>query len=91
MRTTAYEDESNLYIKYEDDVEPIMEQNKRLQADRTRLFDRKSTMRRVAEIPMVIAMKFREEQGLDILNPEHANRIAKIIKTDPDYKYFRTR
>lgn len=47
------------------------------------------SMRRVANIPAIIAQKWMIEEGLDIHNPAHAHRLMHKLN-DPDWQYLRT-
>lgn len=47
------------------------------------------TMVRVASIPAAVQMKWMAEDGLDIQNPLHADRLRKKLN-DPDWAFLRT-
>ena len=49
----------------------------------------KREMKRVASIPAGLVAKWLMEEGLDVFNPEHAERVARKLN-DPDYAYLRT-
>jgi hypothetical protein len=42
-----------------------------------------------AVIPVAVQLKWLNEEGLDIFNPDHADRL-KAKLNDPDYAYLRT-
>lgn len=46
-------------------------------------------MRRVADIPAIVIEKWLREEGLDVWNPEHNDRLARKLN-DPDYAWLRT-
>ena len=46
-------------------------------------------MKRVASIPAALIAKWRYEEGIDVFNPEHAERVMRKLN-DPDYAYLRT-
>lgn len=46
-------------------------------------------MKRVASIPASLVAKWFAEEGLDVYNPDHAERLMRKLN-DPDYVYLRT-
>lgn len=78
---------SDLVIKRTQDVEPLLDQNKR---DANSGKNRKGHLREVANIPTIAVLMFKQKHGLDVFNTEHRIAILKLIRTDPDYKYMRT-
>lgn len=46
-------------------------------------------LRRVATIPDIIALKWFNEEGWWVYNPDHADRLARKLN-DPDFAYLRT-
>lgn len=91
------EDGELCIVEQKQDVEPILEANKRQfnespTANDARI-DRKwrdQEWRHVARIPMMWLLKVRNEEGLDFLNPEHMKEITKRYLNDSEYKAFRT-
>lgn len=74
-----------------EDVEPIIERNKRMQNDSR---NRNSEWVPAYGVPMIMVSKWLHELGVNFLKlPKDEMRkfLHKKIATDPDYKYFRTR
>lgn len=46
-------------------------------------------LRRAASIPVGVQLKWLTEEGLDIYNPDHADRLMRKLN-DPDWAYLRT-
>lgn len=47
------------------------------------------SMRRVASIPPIVIQKWLIEDGLDVWNPDHRDRLMRKLN-DPDWRYLRT-
>lgn len=84
-------DEGSLHVKSTQDVEDIIENNKRLQST-----PQKSDWgRHVASIPNVILTQWLNEEymrgnvGLRLFD-EDFNRIVKMKLQDPDWRFLRT-
>jgi hypothetical protein len=71
-----------------DDVEPVIEHNKALQNEGDG-FSPTREMRRIASIPMALALKWKFERGVDVFNPDHAPAVRALLN-DPEYRYLRT-
>lgn len=72
---------------YEQDVEPILEANRRAANDAQ---GRMGEMVHVASIPVSIQLKWMIEKGVDILNPDHKKAVAKLLD-DPEWRYLKCR
>lgn len=71
------------------DVEPILEANKKLQNHETYSKDGiKNEFWHVATIPVVIQEKWLREDGIDIYNRDHWKKV-KMKLNDPDYRYLK--
>lgn len=46
-------------------------------------------VKRVASIPAALQVKWLVEEGIDVYNPDHAERVMRKLN-DPDYAYLRT-
>lgn len=87
--TRYHKEDGKTVIEDVQDVEPILEANKRAVANESD-YSRfgKSEFRRVASIPMVIVHKWLKE-GIDVFNKDHWPKVrAKLL--DPDNLYLRT-
>ncbi len=72
------------------DVTPIIEFNKALQKD-TSYWSKgvKKEFVHAARIPNNIINKWLIEDGIDVFNPQHKERVRRKLN-DPDYRYLRT-
>jgi hypothetical protein len=70
---------------------PTLDHNATLRALATtdRGYSQTGDMKRVATIPAALIVKWRMEEGLDIHDPDHAERFMRKLN-DPDYAYLRT-
>ena len=71
------------------DVELILDENKRKQNAGREYYAANKDMWRVASIPMSVQLKWMVEEGIDIYNPDHAERIKKKLN-DPDWRHLKT-
>jgi hypothetical protein len=84
----VYDDmEDKLYIERVQDVQPILEANKRAFDVDDRRF-KNEAFNHVARIPMIVIEKVKRESGIDLLKDEKA---LKKFLNDPDNKLFRTK
>jgi len=77
-------------ITHHQDVARIIEGNKAL-AKNDGLTKRgiKNDMWHYATIPNVVALKWKQEKGVDINNPAHRKAMFKLLN-DPEYAYLKT-
>lgn len=80
--------QSSFAIETMQDVEPILENNKRRQNDGDG-FTASREGRYIASIPLVIIEKWKNELGVDIFNKNHQPAIRRLLN-DPDWRYLRT-
>lgn len=83
------DDEKKTYISYEQDVQPIIDYNKALQNAPQSEYRRKRDVWHIAHIPAAIVMQWRCEEGIDVYNDEHTDRVMKKLN-DPSWKYLRS-
>lgn len=74
-------------ITYEQDVEPLLDANKAAANDNT---GRMGDMVHVASIPASVQMKWLVEKGVDILNPDHKQAVARLLD-DGEWRYLKCR
>jgi hypothetical protein len=88
VQTTVHYDEmeDQLIIKRSQDLEPILESNKRSLNDSPTNW--KGEFHHVAAIPLVIIEKYKNEKGIDLMKDKAA---MKRFLNDPDNKFFRTK
>lgn len=86
-----YIDETDSWqIWTQQDTEPVLEQNKRRQADGTGGWTTKEKdWRHAACIPDIVAMKWLKEDGVWLHNKAHWPAIAKKLDSS-EYRYLRT-
>lgn len=84
-------------LEWAEDVEPVLEQNKRLQNDGTKGYGKTREWQHTASIPPIMFMKFAMQrcgnspEALKLINSREGFEeiVMKMIK-DPDYRYLRT-
>lgn len=89
INTRFVEDgDGSLIVHREADVEPILELNKALAASGDG-YTPSRELRRVASIPMAIIEKWRNELGVDVLNPDHMPKVRQLLNSN-EYAFLRT-
>jgi len=73
---------------YSQDAEPFLENNKEWQNDFNNY--RGEHFWKVADIPLIFIMKWLNEEGLNIMRPDHFEHIVKKKLNDPDFKFLKT-
>lgn len=79
-------------IRTEEDEKPRLDLNHHLRvvsASDGGFIDKNREMKRVASIPAALVVKWLVEEGLDVYDPDHAERLMRKLN-DPDYAYLRT-
>lgn len=86
--TVEYDDgEDRVVYKRFQDVEPLLDMNKRLQASP---WSRKETMWHAASIPNIIVEKWLRELGVNVLRRDHWPAVRKLLNSN-EYRYLRAR
>lgn len=82
--------EGKMVMTHSQDVENILDANKRLASatDLTRKGIKKD-MLHYASIPNTLVVKWKQEKGVDVFNPNHRKRLFELLN-DPEYKYLKT-
>lgn len=77
-------------LVHEQDVGEILDGNRRL-ANNVDLSKRgiKKDMWHYATIPNIVALKWKQEKGVDIFDPSHRKAMFKLLN-DPEYAYLKT-
>lgn len=85
-----YDELTNKMVLYHDqDVEPILEKNQRLQNDpEYKSQGIKKEWQHVAHIPDITIMQWWQK-GIDIFNPDHMPAVKRILR-DPSWRKLRT-
>jgi hypothetical protein len=81
------ETEDKTFISYEQDVEPILERNKRAQNE---AYGPMGDMVHVASIPSSIQLKWLIEHGVDICNQDHMPGVKRLLNSS-EYRYLKVR
>lgn len=71
-----------------DDVSGVLDNNK-LNYNHVNGWNSDRSMHKVATIPLSIITKWKLEEGLDVFNKEHRDRLKKKLN-DPDWRWLRT-
>jgi hypothetical protein len=71
------------------DVAPIVERNKALQNADDKGWAPSRELRRAATIPDIIILKWRNELGIDVFNPDHWPAVKRLLN-DPEWRHLRT-
>jgi hypothetical protein len=83
-------DEDKVVLKNTQDVQPILEMNKKEMAGDSPYGPQNNpNMRKVASIPLVIIEKWKRELGIDIMDKNDMPKIKKLLN-DPEYRWLRT-
>lgn len=89
IRTRLVEDsDGSLIVHREADVEPLLEANKALYTSGDG-YSPSRELRRAASIPNAIIEKWRNELGVDVLNPDHWPKVRQLLNSS-EYLYLRT-
>jgi len=77
-------------ITHEQDVGAILERNiaSANDGDKTKSGIKRDWWK-YASIPNIVALKWKQERGVDIFNQDHSKEMFKLLN-DPEYKYLKT-
>ncbi len=94
VQTRWHDDESAGQVTVErvQDVEPILDNNKRLLNDGTNGYSESKDLKRVASIPLVVIEQWMKKDGVNFLSlsgPERQKYLRKKLN-DPDNRWLRT-
>ena len=79
------EETGETFIRYEQDVSPILDYNKEMQAES---FDKRSEMWHAAKVPNIVAMEWLTKYGVQMWNPAHKDGVRKLLNSN-EYRYLR--
>ena len=86
--TLHFDDSENTFtINRTDDIEPVINANKRAQVDGDG-FSPSREMRHVARIPVVVYQEWCRREGVDVLKVEHRGLLKRLLN-DPDNHFLR--
>ncbi len=75
-------------VRISQDVAPLLDRN-RAMATHNDGYSESREMRRVASVPAIVRQKWLIEEGWDMMDPAHADKLARKLN-DPDWSYLRT-
>lgn len=75
-------------LRYEQDVEPILEMNKAKQSAGRDYYARDKDLWRVASIPVVVQMEWMTKFGVDVHNDDDWPRVRKLLNSN-EYRYLK--
>ncbi len=81
------EDDGTVQVKYEQDVQPLLDQNKAAQADWDGKFG-DEPLHKAASIPATVAYEWLVKFGVNVWNPDHMPAVAKLLNSG-DYRYLK--
>lgn len=81
-------DDGSVTVTRVQEVDTVLEHNKR-QALHNDGYSDTREMRRVASIPLILIQKWKDEEGWDAFNPDHAHKLAEKLNSS-DYAWLRT-
>lgn len=82
------EDENGSRIASTQDTTAILDRNKAM-ATHNDGYSADRSMRRVASVPYVVALKWLNEEGWWMFDPANADKLARKLN-DPDWRHLRT-
>lgn len=81
-------DEHEIRETIVDDVEDVIEDNKRLY-NQDDGYSISGDLRRSASIPLALYLKWKNELGIDAINDDHAQAVKKLLNSN-EYRFLRT-
>lgn len=86
VETVLADSDGNVTITTEQDCEPILDGNRELANGG---FSRRQDMWPVASIPLNLIEKWRNEEGIDVFDPNCADALKRKLNSI-EYRYLRT-
>ena len=81
-----HEPTKEMAIEHVQDIQPLIDSNKRLQQEDHHIAD---DFRLSARIPMTVYYEWKRKFGVDLFNPDHKQGVKKLLNS-PEYKYLKT-
>lgn len=85
---TTRQPDGSFLIEQRQDVGAAIDLNKKM-ANENDGYSRDRNLKRQAHIPDIIVMKWLNEDGLNVYDPNHADAVWKRLH-DPDWRYLLT-
>lgn len=83
------EAEDKVLLTNSQDIEPLLNLNKKEFNGDAQFGSPGKDMRKVASIPLIIIEKWKRELGVDVMNKDHMPKVKKLLN-DPEWRYLRT-
>lgn len=81
--------ESKVTLTHEQDVSPIIERNKALHGHQDwKKAARKDDLVKYASVPNTVIIKWKQELGVDLFNPDDRKKVFKLLNS-PEYAYLK--
>ena len=88
--TIWWEDtDDGFLLHYEQDAEPVLDLNHAKQMEGRSFYAADPDLWKVASIPVNVLNDWAIRYGIDINNPDHADRVARMLN-DVDYRKLKT-
>ena len=81
-----HEPTKEMAIEHIEDIQPLIDSNKRLQQEDHHI---KDDFRLSARIPMTVYYEWKSKYGVDLFNPNHKEGVRKLINSH-EYRYLKT-
>ncbi len=88
LKTTMEVNGGTTVISKSQDVESLLDFNK-TKSNELKKEIHSDAYNHVASIPAILQIKWLQEEGLDIYNPAHAERLKRKLNSN-EYRYLRT-
>lgn len=83
------DDRDEITIETRNDVEPLLDVNKRFFNDGTNGWTPSRDLKRIATIPPEIVLLWKERYGIDLFDKNHSAGVKRLLN-DPEWLYLRT-
>lgn len=75
-------------VRHTQDVEPVLDRNQAM-ATHNDGYSPSRDLRRAASIPSIVLTEYRNNKGINLLDPSHEKELKKVLN-DIDFRKFRT-
>lgn len=89
VHTIIDDDVDGVSVRTVQDVAPILDANKEAFNSGNRGFTPSGAMKKVAEIPLVVAEMWRNNYGVDVFNRDHKDAVRRLLNSS-EWSYLRT-
>tara|TARA_R110000803_G_scaffold33300_5_gene73001 strand:+ start:737 stop:1036 length:300 start_codon:yes stop_codon:yes gene_type:complete len=81
-----HEPTKSMAIEHIEDIQPLIDSNKKLQQNDHSM---KDEFRLSARIPVTVVYEWKAKYGVDVYNPNHKEGVRKLLN-GAEYKYLKT-